>query len=389
MYFNIAANKIWAGWQSALLAMEVFMRIRLLMAAGVGLGVAFFSAQGPLKAAAPETQQSAPTKTYIDFFQPTPILDKLTKETWGGENVLPRDVKNGLEDVTNKEYSYWDGQVIKAKDGKFHLFCSRWNQSAGHNGWFGSVAIHAVSDSLYGPYVDKGMIWPNDQGGKGHNVTALTLPDGRYAVVISETRPCEVYVSSSLDGPWEHLGTIKVEGEPRWRGSNVSIMARPDGNFQFTQREGRIYFSDKGILGPYKIQGESVWPKGIPNLEDPCTWYSGGYYHILVNSWSTRKAYHLVSKDGLKDWTNLGVAYDPRENITRYSDGTVNHWNKIERPSVYIEEGHIKAMTLAVIDSEKDQDKGNDNHSSKIIVVPFDGKGLDENVQQRMEKNRP
>lgn len=30
-------------------------------------------------------------------------------------------------------------------------------------------------------------------------------------------------------------------------------------------------------------------------------------------------------------------------------------------------------LTFAVIDVEKGQDKGNDNHNSKIIVVPFDG----------------
>jgi hypothetical protein len=243
------------------------------------------------------------------------------------------------------------------------------------------VAVHAVSDSLNGPYVDKGLCWPNDHGGRGHNVTALTLPDGRYAVVISETRPCEVYVSKSLDGPWEHLGTITVEGEPRWHGSNVSLMVRPDGNFEFTQRDGRICFSDKGILGPYKAQGKSVYPKGIPNLEDPCIWYSGGLYHIVVNSWSTRKAYHLTSLDGIHDWTNCGIAYDPREAMVRYPDGTVNHWNKLERPSVFIENGRVTAMTFAAIDVEKEQDKGNDGHGSKVIVIPFDGATLDRDLQ--------
>ena len=98
------------------------------------------------------------------------------------------------------------------------------NRKATTAGWV-SVAVHAVSDTLSGPYIDKGLCWPNDQGGKGHNVTALTMPDGRYAVIISETRPTEVYVSKSLDGPWEDLGAITVEGEPRWPGSNVSLMA--------------------------------------------------------------------------------------------------------------------------------------------------------------------
>jgi hypothetical protein len=323
----------------------------------------------------------AKTKTFIDYFLPTPPHGELSKDAWGAPNILPRDPTNGLEDKTIKHYCYWDGQIIKAPDGKYHLFASRWDESRGHNGWFGSVAIHAVSDSLMGPYIDKGLCWPNDARGRGHNVTALTMPGGRYAVVISETRPTEVYVSESLDGPWEHLGTITVEGEPQWHGSNVSIMARPDGNFEFTQRDGRIMFSDQGILGPYKAQGRSVWPKGIPDLEDPCIWYSGGLYHILVNSWSTRKAYHLTSRDGVHDWTNRGVAYDPRESIVRYPDGTVNRWNKLERPSVYIVDGHVVALTFAAIDVEKDEDKGGDGHGSKVIVVPFDGAALDRDLQ--------
>jgi len=319
-------------------------------------------------------------KTFISNFLPTPLHGELSRETWGATNVLPRAAQNGLEDPANR-YCYWDGQIIKASDGKYHMFASRRSEARGHNGWFGSVAVHAVSDSLTGPYLDQGPCWPNDQSGRGHNVTALTLPDGRYAIVISETRPCEVYTSKGLDGTWEHLGTITVEGEPRWHASNVAIMLRPDGNFEFVPRDGRIFFSDKGILGPYKAQGASVFPHGIPNLEDPCIWYSGGLYHIVVNSWSTRTAYHLTSRDGIHDWINRGLAYDPREAIVRYPDGTVNHWNKAERPSVYIENGHVGAVTLAVIDVEKEQDKGNDSHGSKVIVIPFDGSAFDRDLE--------
>jgi hypothetical protein len=85
--------------------------------------------------------------------------------------------------------------------------------------------------------------------------------------------------------------------------------------------------------------------------------------------------------DGIHDWTDRGAAYDPREAIVRYPDGTVNHWNKAERPSVYIENGHVTAVTMAVIDVEKEQEKGNDGHGSKVIVIPFDGAALDRDLQ--------
>ena len=207
--------------------------------------------------------KTAMPKTFIDYFLPTPISSALDATAWGAATVGPRDPKNGLEDETMKKWDYWDGQIIKAKDGKYHLFASRWDQAKGHNGWFSSQAVHAVSDKVAGPYTDQGLCWPDNEGGKGHNVTALVLPDGRYAVVVSETRPGDVFVSKSLDGPWDYLGRIQVapnEFSGEGRMSNVSIMVRPDGGFQIVPRSGAILISRTGILGPYTVQGPSIYP---------------------------------------------------------------------------------------------------------------------------------
>ena len=290
-----------------------------------------------------------------------------------------------------KNWCYWDGQILKAKDGKYHMFASRWDQSAGHKGWGNSKAIQAVSDSLFGPYIDQGLLWPDDNAGKGHNVTALQLPDDAgYAVIISETRPGTVYTSKSLDGPWKQLGLLKVDGQPNWHASNVTIMLRPDGDFEIVQRSGILMISKAadGILGPYKIQGRSVYPKGIPNLEDPVIFYAGGLYHITVNSWSTRKAYHLTSSNGISNWTNRGSAYNPDIPFVRYTDGTLNKWSLMERPAPYIENGVVKAFTFAVLDVPKAQEKGNDIHGSKVIVVPFDGDQFN-NDMKKLAANAP
>jgi hypothetical protein len=339
----------------------------------------------------------ATDKTLIDYFLLMPIQGRLVSDVWGAPGVFPRDPKNGLEDETMKQWCYWDGQIIRGPDGKYHMFASRWDQARGHNGWFGSLAVHAVSDQVMGPYLDKGLCWPDNQGGKGHNVTALVLPDGRYAVVVSETRPGDVFVSKSLEGPWEHLGSIKVAQNEFSRGgrmSNVSIMVRPDGDFMIVPRSGAILISKDGILGPYTVQGPSVYStipelRPMRTLEDPVVWYSGGLYHIVVNDWNPRKAYHITSVDGIKNWTFRGLAYDPTTNFLRYTDGTVNHWEKIERPGVLLENGHVTHFTFAVLDVPKNEERGNDTHGSKIIVVPFDGAALDRDLQNLSKTVQP
>ena len=327
----------------------------------------------------------ATARTMIDYFLPMPVRSSLSKDAWGVAAVGPRDQGNGLEDKTVKNWDYWDGQILKGQDGTFHMFASRWNQANGHKGWTGSSAVHAVSDNVMGPYEDKGLCWPGNMGGKGHNVTALLMPDGRYAVTISETRPGEVFASKSPEGPWESLGRITVADQPKWHASNVTPMLRPDGQYMIVQRSGQIMIS-KEIVGPYAVQGQSIYPtvKGLPliNLEDPVAWYSGGLYHIVVNSWSTRKAYHLTSEDAVSGWKLRGLAYDPTTDFLRYADGTVNHWNKIERPAVVMENGHVTHFTFAVLDVPKDQEKGNDGHGSKVIVVPFDGAVLDHDLSE-------
>ena len=363
------------GFDSALMALAC------LTLAGPCLG----------QAANPTTSKTPMPKTFIGYFKPTPISASLDPKVWGAAAVGPRDPKNGLEDETMTRWNYWDGQIIKAKNGKYHLFASRWDQSKGHGGWGSSQAVSAVSTKATGPYIDQGLCWPDDQGGRGHNVTALVMPDGSYAVVVSETRPGDVFVSKSLDGPWKYLGRIQVaanEFSGGGRMSNVSLMARPDGGFEIVPRSGAILISKTGILGPYTVQGPSVYPNvpGLPqhdlgNLEDPVVWFSGGLYHIVVNNWSDRKAYHLTSVNGITDWKYRGLAYDPTTDFVHYTNGAVNHWNKMERPGVLIEKGHVTAMTLAVIDVPKDQEHGNDQHGSKVIVLPFDGAALDRDLK--------
>lgn len=343
----------------------------------------------------------------IDYFTPMPAA-ALSETAWGAREVGARDQRNGLEDAAMTQWNYWDGQILKGRDGKYRMFASRWDQALGHKAWGNSLAVTAVSDTLFGPYRDRGLAWADNQGGRGHNVTALKMHDGRYAVVVSETREGDVFVSKSIDGPWRQLGSIgfdqsrfqlvKTPGDVALRNTpaakparpaNFSVMLRPDGAYQIVPRSGQILISTSGILGPYAVMGDSVYRglNGLPQrdlraFEDPVAWFSGSWYHIVVNHWRERRAYHLISRDGITRWKVQGLAYEPGADFIRYADGVRNQWNKLERPGVVIENGHVVAMTFAVIDTPKEDQTGGNGHGSKIIVVPFDGAAMDRDLDK-------
>jgi hypothetical protein len=355
------------------------------------------------------------TKTFIDYIKPAPIVcSPLSSATWGVAGVLPRDTCNGIESARGAavppEFYYWDGQILKAKDGKYHMFMSTWSGTAGFNpGWRDSDAYHAIStQGVLGPYQRQGFVYTNNGSHRGHNVSALELPDGTYAVVVSETVPFTIYRSSSLDGPWTACtASIQTNGVNAGTdanyASNVSVFPRHDGRFQMVQRHGLIAIADT-LCGPYRMQKptwtypaanrptfDSIYPRrtsipGVPNPtyaweEDPHIWRSGGIYHVLYSGSGDRVGWHLYSPDGINNWTDGGLSCNPRlyEKIFGYEGSTTkNQWYKMERPGVVLEGGHPTHVTWAVSDVDKDnQIPGNSNHGSKIIVLPFDGVTFD------------
>ena len=344
---------------------------------------------------------SAHAKPFMDYLKPTPTVAPLSSASWGVTGVLPRDLSNGIESAkgagVHPDYYYWDGQIIKAKDGKFHLFMSTFSGDTNFGtGWLNSDAYHAVSQSnVLGPYLRQDYIYSNNGSHKGHNVSAVELPDGSYAVVVSEIVPLTIYKSSSLDGPWTACQPTSQVGA-----SNISLFPRHDGKFEIVERNGTIAISDT-LCGTYVKQKptcsytqagtDSIYPKrtSIPGVsnpaftwqEDPHIWRSGGVYHIIYSGSGDRVGWHVYSVDGITNWKDNGYAWSPRDyqKIFCYEGSTTcTQWYKMERPSVVLQEGHPTHITWAVADVDKDnQVLPGTNHGTKIVVVPFDGVTFD------------
>ena len=228
--------------------------------------------------------------------------------------------------------------------------------------------------------------------------------------MVSEVIPFTIYQSSSLDGPWTacpnptgeliEVNGVNAGSDTHWD-SNVSLTPRADGRFEIVQRHGLIAIADT-LCGPYSMQKptwsypqanrpsiDSIYPHrtsqpdpAITNPtyaweEDPVIWYSGGRYHVLYQSSTDRVGYELSSADGVHDWKDGGLAYDPRmyQKIFGYVGSTTHtQWYKMERPGVVLQNGHVSHVTFAVADVDKDNSiPAGSNHGSKVIVIPFDG----------------
>ena len=323
-------------------------------------------------------EKLVPGGRFMDRFEPSAVIENgWTANCWGGDNVKPRDVRNGIEDG---EYSYWGGNITKIGS-EYHLFVARWKESEpkGHMFWPNSEIAHAVSARPDGDFKVVEVV------GGGHNPELFRCKDGSLALYCIDSRGrAHLYRAKTVAGPWtfERMqldldGKKMIEGE-----SNFSFCVRPDGSVLAVCRGGGIWLSEDG-LKPFVRKSEGrVYPAVAGRFEDPVLWRDEVQYHIIVNDWLGRVAWKLVSPDGF-NWTTLpGEAYMPGIARVRIPSGNSelptpnsklasNDWFKYERMRVLQDEwGRVVQANFAVIDCVKWDDKGSDIHSSKNITIP-------------------
>ena len=305
--------------------------------------------------------------SFMDLIEPLPAGGSFRSDVWGGDNVIPRNVHNGIED---EEFSYWGGNIVKGDDGKYHMFVCRWPESIykseekqGHMLWWSSTVVHAVSDDPIGPFKVLREV------GRGHNPEIYRRKDGSYVIGVMNTRAFE---AKTLDGPWR-----EIEASFEWldpdkpqNKSNRTYVPREDGSVLMMSKNGVIFISEKGDEHFKQVTAGSVYHK-VPGakFEDPVIWKDEVQYHCVYNDWYGRTAFYIRSPDGINWKFEPGLAYIPSK-LMRYEDGRQEGWFKYERVKVLQDRyGRATHINWAVIDCVKREDLANDNHSSKNVVM--------------------
>lgn len=307
--------------------------------------------------------------------------------------LLPAPVGGGF---AMDGYWVWCGSVIKAEDGRYHIFASRWPKSLPF--WAGytvaSEIVRAVADTPVGPYVFQEVVLPARgpdfwDGRMTHNPTIHRFGDTYLLFYIGSTydgtvpSPGELVqkrsiahdswsriciglaTSTSIYGPWLRRDRpILAQSHDSWE---TGIVANPapcvheDGSVLLIYRTsagGRLALGvarAERFDGPYRrCAGPVCVFNAADCLEDPFIWRSGDHYEMLAKdmlgglSGEKHAGVHALSDDG----ENWRLAPSPRaySRAVLWSDGSSTVLGCLERPQLLIEDGLPTHLFLAAAD---------------------------------------
>lgn len=292
----------------------------------------------------------------------------------------------------------WCGTVVGGKDGKFHLFYSRWPRELGHYAWVThSEVAHAVADNPLGPYQFVDVALPA-RGAKywdglcTHNPTVLHF-DGKYYLyymgntgdgkpsrslnwVHRNNQRIGVAVADTPNGPWTRMDQPLIAPSPGFHDAlclaNPSVTRRPDGGYLMVYKA----VGDKGAkpfggpvvhivatsdspTGPFKKHPDPVFTQPGESFaaEDPFIWRGPDRYWAIVKDFKghfTGKGTSLAlfeSADGVA-WKLADHPLVSTLSLT-WADGRVEALSKLERPQLLLANGEPSVLLCAAAPAGK------------------------------------
>jgi len=302
-------------------------------------------------------------------------------------------------DVSPKEGAFrmddwivWGGSVIKAEDGKYYMYASRWPKDLTMRAWVtNSEIVAAVSDQPEGPYNFQKVIMPARgkkywDGMMTHNPN-IHYHDGKYILFyIGTTYPFEqpqdsipsrdmyekawngkrigVAVSDSPLGPFVRKDEpVLTPREDNWDAaitSNPAAHIHKDGSVLLVYKSAPVPYPERnqnrtlqfGVAhadhysGSYERVSDNNRIEFTPidtDVEDPYIWHDGDQYKLLAKCMNdsitgeSQSGFLATSQDGVS-WriSDVPKAYS---RTIELEDGSVVTMKKLERPQVLIENG--------------------------------------------------
>ncbi|QGY43971.1 family 43 glycosylhydrolase [Maribellus comscasis] len=278
-------------------------------------------------------------------------------------------------------YYVWCNTPVYGKDGKIHVFYSRWLDKYGMSGWISKCEIaHAVADSPESVFTHVETILKPRPGffdaTTCHN-PHIQFHDGKYYLFYmgnsngrTNTKRVGLAIADDVNGPWERKDTPLLEtGEPgAWDDhctTNPALLKHPNGQFwlyykswnnkEYEEATGGIRGNRKyGLAIADKIEGPYIKYDGNPvidfsylgdnqQLEDAYVWFENDLFKLIARDMGFyNHEYGLLfkSKDGL-NWNKPEIAYYETGHYFEQPPKPkhLNRYGRLERPQLLMKNG--------------------------------------------------
>lgn len=318
---------------------------------------------------------------------------------WAQERQDVLSFKDRIQPVTENNffktegYYNWCPSMLKDKDGKFHLFYSRWKKEHTFSGWLTHSEIaHAISNTPLGPWKIVGTVLIGRGNGYWDAITMhnpkIECFNGKYYLyyistnfgdknftekdlveteigshghpnwkILRSNQRTGVAVADNINGPWQRFNQPLIEpsGPIATITVNPAITKGKDGKYYLIVkgdkpnekrfiRNQAMAISDSPI-GPFVIQPKPVID--YLDTEDMSLWYDKkrDYYYSIFHS--TQNFIGLVSSpDGINWYKAHDYLLMPKE--LKMKNGKIQKFDSMERPFIYLEKNEPKVLSLAL-----------------------------------------
>lgn len=305
------------------------------------------------------------------------------------------------------DWIVWGGSVIKAEDGKYYMFASRWPKKLSMGAWVtNSEIVVAASVNPEGPYEFKKVVLPargkeHWDGMATHNPN-IKYHKGKYILFYTgvnydfeqpgdsvpsrdlyegawNNKRIGIAVADSPLGLWQRMDKPVIE--PRkdmWDGaitSNPAPVIHKDGSVLLIYKSAPVPYPERNknrkmrfgavkadhYLGEYKrvAKDNQITINPIDtDVEDPYIWYDGSKYLMLAKCMD--KSITGESGAGFIAYSQDGLEWQIPENPAAYgrtlelSDGSVEKMAKLERPQILLENGKPTHVFFACRNSKSE-----------------------------------
>ena len=337
------------------------------------------------------------------------------------ERMLPAPVGGGF---SMEGYWVWCGSVIRAEDGRYHLFASRWPRHLPmHPGWMmASEVVRAVSDTPAGPYRFEEIVLPARgaqywDGRATHNphitrcrgryylyYTGITHPfsdpvpgqplttDDCRVIAARASKRVGVAVADRITGPWRRSDqpvlTTRPDRFDSFLISNPAPCIEQDGTVcMMYKARGYLPPPYTGFLhgkmefgmaqadrpeGPFRPLCDSPLFGPDVEFEDPFLWRDEEGYHMIAKDMRGNVCgeryggLYATSPDRMHWRFHPGKLMYSRRVL--WDDGVVREMGNLERPFLLFENGRPAYAFFATSDGTDGQGFHNCTRTWNMVI---------------------